>query len=313
VWLALTTIYIVWGSTYLAIRVADRTLPPFLMAAVRFLVAGAILYVWAIRRGDRGGDRPGGPQWRAALIVGGLLLLGGNGLVVWSEQRIDSGIAALIVATVPIWMAVWAAALGRERPGLRVAAGLALGFGGTALLVTAARSGGGAVDLLGAGGVVMASFLWALGSVLAGRLPLPKRALVATALEMLCGGALLTVVGVASGELGRVHPSTISSESLLAMGYLIVFGSLVAFSAYVYALSQASTSLVSTYAYVNPVIAVFLGWALLSERVTPLMLLAAAIIVGAVVLIVRGQAGGAREARLVAEASSPANAPAVVD
>ncbi|SRR6266508_4351453 len=294
-WLALITVYVLWGSTYLSIRVAVRTLPPFLMAATRFLVAGLILLALTIRRGDRTADPIGARQWGAAAIVGTLLLLGGNGLVSWSERRIDSGVAALIVATVPIWMAVFAATLGAERLRARTVAGLALGFAGVALLIRSAGSDGGPVDLLGGLGVVLASLLWAFGSILSRRLSLPKRPLVATSMEMLAGGAALALTGLLSGELRGFSPSQVSLESLLGLGYLIVFGSWAAFSAYVWLLANARPSLVSTYAYVNPVIAVFLGWLILHEPVTPLTLLAAAVIVGAVAVIVRSEP--AREAR----------------
>jgi drug/metabolite transporter (DMT)-like permease len=303
--LALGTIYLVWGSTYLAIRVAVRTMPPFLMASVRFLVAGAVLYAWAARRGDVEGDRIGWPQWRAATLVGGLLLLGGNGSVVWAEQRVPSGVTALIIATIAIWFALIAAAFGERPQWSRTVAGLALGLAGTALLVRAGGARGGPVDAVGVVVLVFAAIAWALGSVVSPRLALPKRPLVATAMEMLAGGALLGILGLATGEAGRIDWARISLTSVVALVYLIVFGSLLAFSAYVWLLQNASTSVVSTYAYVNPVIAVLLGWWLLHERVTGLTLLAAAVILGAVALIVLGQQPGAARARAVA-ADAPA-------
>jgi drug/metabolite transporter (DMT)-like permease len=303
--LALGTIYLVWGSTYLAIRVAVRTMPPFLMASVRFLVAGAVLYAWAARRGEAKGDRIGWPQWRAATVVGGLLLLGGNGSVVWAEQRVPSGITALIIATIPIWFALIAAAFGERRQWSRTVAGLALGLAGTALLVRAGGARGGSVDAVGVVVLVFAAIAWALGSVVSPHLPLPRRPLVATAMEMLAGGALLGILGLATGEGGHIDWSGISFTSVMALAYLIVFGSLVAFSAYVWLLQNASTSVVSTYAYVNPVIAVLLGWWLLHERVTGLTLLAAAVIVSAVALIVLGQQPRGVRAR-VGSADAPA-------
>ena len=315
-WMALVIVYLVWGSTYLAIRVADETIPPFAMAAARFLIAGSILFAFSARRGDRRGDPIGWPQWRAAALIGGLLLLVGNGGVVWAEQRVASSVTALIVALVPIWMALIAAYRKAERVPFRVVLALAVGFGGTALLVKAAGSGGGAVSAAGVAVLCGAVIAWALGSVLSRTAELPRRPLVATAMEMLCGGAMLAVLAAATGELGHVHPSRISGSSLAGFLYLIAFGSLVAFSAYVWLLQNASTSLVSTYAYVNPVVAVLLGWAILGERVTGWMLLAGTLIVSAVALIVMAEGSRRRPGEVVEPAApeaargSPANAPA---
>jgi drug/metabolite transporter (DMT)-like permease len=311
VWLALLTVYVVWGSTYLAIRVAVRTLPPFLMAGVRFLVAGGLLYAWAIRRGDAAEDPIGRPQWRSAFLVGGLLLLGGNGGVVFAERVVPSSIAALVVATVPIWMALFAARRGGERLLFKAVVGLALGLAGVVLLVRAGGSNGGFVDPFGVILLVGASVSWAFGSVWARHLPLPRRPLVTTAMEMIGGGALLSLAGVVTGEIGQIDFEAFSASSLLALAYLIVFGSWAGFSAYVYLLHNASTSVASTYAYVNPVIAVFLGWALLSEPVTALTLVAAAMIVGAVVLILRSEERTV--VREVAGTPSPADVPAAVE
>jgi len=285
VWAALATVYVLWGSTYLAIREAVRTMPPFLMASVRYLVAGGILFAFTARRGDREGDRLGSRQWLAAAIVGGLLCLGGNGLVSWAEQRIPSGIAALLVATVPLWMV----AVGRlgfgERITPREVVGVIVGFGGIFLLVGGVGSGR-SFDLAGMLAVVGAALCWGTGSVYSRRASLPRRALVSTSMQMLAGGALLLVVGAATGEFGAVHPSKISLASILGLAWLVVFGSLVAFSAYVWLLQNARISLISTYAYVNPVVAVFLGWAILSEPITGTTLLAGAVILAAVALIV---------------------------
>jgi drug/metabolite transporter (DMT)-like permease len=305
-WLALGTVYVIWGSTYLAIRVAVRTLPPFLMAGFRFLVAGGLLYLFAFRRGDAGQDRLGWPQWRAAAIVGGLLLLGGNGGVVWAEQRVSSGVAALIVATVPIWMALFAARRGNERVRLRAGLGLILGFAGTVLLVQGSGEGGGTVDLASAGVLVFASISWAFGSVLAPSLRLPKRPMVATALEMIAGGALLTLGGVLRGELAHVRFESFSGESLLALAYLIVAGSLAGFTAYSWLLHNTTAQVASTYAYVNPMIAVVLGWAVLDERLTGTTILAAALIIGAVALIVRTSDRRRGEPVLPAPVEAPA-------
>ena len=322
VWAALCVVYVVWGSTYLAIRVADRTIPPFPMAAVRFLVAGSLLFAWAARRDDgRGSDPLGRPQWRAATVVGGLLLFGGNGAVVWAETRVDSGVTALIIATVPIWMAVMTAVRDRRGVAARVILGLVIGFGGTGLLVRATESSSGSSGAVGIAVVLGGAVCWALGSVLSQRLPLPRRPLVATAMEMVAGGALLAVASLVSGEAWRVHPSAVSLQSFLGLLYLITVGSWAGFSAYVWLLKNATTSLTSTYAYVNPVIAVLLGWAILGERIAGMTVLAAALIVGAVTLIVLGQRARAPAMRTPARRvdgvmpiqASPADAPAVQD
>lgn len=284
IWTALAMVYLAWGGTYLAIRVAIETLPPLLMASTRFLVAGALLYVWAIRRGDREGDRPTARQWLAAAVIGSALLLGGNGLVTLAEQHITSGIAALLVATVPLWMVLLARLVLRERVRWLEWAGILIGFGGVALL--AWPSGPQRINALGVTLVVLASVSWAAGSLYARRAPMPKRPLVGVAMEMLAGGVALGIVGLLRGEAAQVDPGGFSMESLLGLGYLIVFGSWVAFSAYVWLLRVARTSLVSTYAYVNPVVAVVLGWLILSEPVTPRTLVAGLVILVGVALIV---------------------------
>jgi drug/metabolite transporter (DMT)-like permease len=283
VWAALVSVWAFWGGTYLAIRVVVRTMPPFLSASIRFLVAGALLYAFAIRRGDRDGDRPGRAQWLAATVIGGSLLLGGNGLVMWAEQTVPSGIAALIIASVPLWMALLDRLVFGKRLSWLAVLGLAVGFGGLVLLVNPA---GGRIDPAGAAALVVASLSWAAGSLYARHAPLPKRPLVGTGMEMLAGGMLLAFVGAARGEFAQLDSAAVSLESVLGLGYLIVFGSLVAFAAYVWLLRVTRTTLVSTYAYVNPVVAVFLGWAVLAEPITAGTLVAGAIIVVAVALIV---------------------------
>lgn len=237
-----------------------------------------------MRRGDRVGDRPGAREWRATAIIGGALLLGGNGLVTWAEQTVPSGLAALLVATVPLWLVVFARVAEGTRIGPVTVVGLVVGFGGVALLVNPFAAG--AVDLVGALVVLCASVSWAAGSLYSRRAPLPARPLVGTGMEMLWGGVLLLVVAVVSGELGRVRIEHVSLSSALALGYLIVFGSLISFTAYVWLLRNARTSVVATYAYVNPLVAVLLGWAILAEPITPRTLLAGAAIVLAVALIV---------------------------
>jgi drug/metabolite transporter (DMT)-like permease len=284
VWAALVAVYIVWGSTYLAIRVTVETIPPLLSAAVRFLVAGAILYALTIRRGDAAGDRPRVIHWRSAAVIGALMLFGGNGLVSVAEQRVPSGLASLVIASVPLWMVVIRVSLLGERVRWLETAGLVLGFGGIVLLADPFGQSG--ADLVGVGTLLVASLAWASGSLFARRAPLPARPLVGTAMQMLAGGAVLTVAATAAGEWADLDVTAISLESLLGLGFLIVFGSLVGFASYVWLLRSARTTLVSTYAYVNPIVAVFLGWAILGEAVTSRTLLAGAVIVTAVALIV---------------------------
>jgi drug/metabolite transporter (DMT)-like permease len=288
VWVALGLVYVVWGSTYLAIKEAIATIPPLLMAATRFLAAGAILFAVTSRRGTAGAEPLGWRQWRAAAIVGIALLVGGNGGVVLAEQRLPSGVVALIVATVPLWMAVIDRVVSGQRLPRMAVAGLILGFAGLALLVLQGGRGG-RIDALGAATVTGAAFCWAAGSVYARRAPLPSRPLLGAAMEMLAAGVVLVGLGAALGEFGALHPSQVSLSSLVGLGYLVVFGSIVAYSAYTWLLRNASLSLASTYAYVNPVVALFLGWLFLSEPITARSLGAAAVIVIAVALIVRAQ------------------------
>ena len=260
---ALAAVYLVWGSTYLAIAVADRTLPPLLMLSVRFLIAGGLLYAWSARRGDLAAVRPGRRQWRAAALAGGLLLVVDTGGVAWAEQRVASGFTALIIATVPLFMAVLDRLVFGVRLPLGAVAGIAAGLLGVGLLV----GPGGKTDAAGVVVLLVAAFAWAAGSLYARVAPLPRRPLLAAAMQMLCAGVLLAGAGIAGGELSRVRLGGISPASLAALGYLIVFGSLLAFTAYGWLLRNASTTLLSTYAYVNPGVAVFLGWALLGERI----------------------------------------------
>ena len=281
---ALLVIYVVWGSTYLAIRWAIETIPPFTMAGARYLVAGGVLFAWVKLRGaPRVTFRDLGP----AFLTGGLMLLCGNGGVVWAEQRIASGLAALLIAVEPLFIVLLQATLPQERrrPSARALVGVAFGVAGVILLVGPMRLGGERVDLAGAGAVLFAAFAWALGSLLSRYLAPPASPLQATALQMLAGGALLGCASGAAGEWVRFSPALVSGRSLAAVAYLVVFGSLLAFTAYVWLLRVASPALVSTYAFVNPVVAVFLGWLLAREEVGPRTLIAAAVIVGAVVLI----------------------------
>ena len=284
VWAALVAVYLIWGSTYLGIEVAGRTFPPLLMLSARFLLAGGLLYAWAIRRGEPGVDRPGWAQWRAAAIVGGSLLLIGNGGVALAVRDVDTGIVALIVGSVPLWLAL----LDRVFNGVRLApvaiVGLVVGFGGVALLV--ANGGASRNELGGALLVTFGSLMWAAGSIYARGAPLPARPLVAAAMQMLTAGAMLGVAGLAIGEGGDVHLSQISGETILAFGYIVTFGSLIGFTAYVWLLGEAPVALVGTYAYVNPVVAVILGVTLLGEPLGWRLFVAGGAIVVAVGLIV---------------------------
>lgn len=283
---AFAAVYLVWGSTYLAIMVALETLPPLLMAGARFLLAGAILYGIMRLRGEAA---PAPRHWRTTALIGALLLLCGNGGVTLAEQTVPSGIAALLVAMVPMWMVLleWLRPRG-TRPTARTLLGLLVGFVGIVVLVGPGALGGG-VDLWGASLVMMGSAAWAAGSIYSRAADLPKSALLATGMEMLWGGAWLLLAGLLRGELGTVDPSAFSTRSVLAFAYLVLFGSLVGFTAYIWLLGVSTPARVSTYAYVNPVVAVLLGWWLLNEPLTPRVLGAAAIIVLAVAVITTGR------------------------
>jgi drug/metabolite transporter (DMT)-like permease len=282
VWAALVIVYVVWGSTYLGILLAVKTIPVFLSMGIRFVVAGGLLFAWSARRGDAKADPIGRRQWAAAAAVGGLLFVGGNSLVAWGVTRVDTGVAALMIAAVPLWMALFDRVANGQRLSRSTVLGLAVGFGGVALL--AWPSGAGRIDVAGAIALLISGMAWAAGSLYSRRATLPRRPLVNSSMQMLTGGVLLMVIAAASGELTDV--SHVSTTSMLAMVYLIVFGSWVAFSAYAWLLRAAPTALVSTYAYVNPLVAVFLGWAVLSEPVSARTIAAGAIILGAVALIV---------------------------
>lgn len=281
---AFLAIYVIWGSTYLAIRFAIETLPPFLMAAVRFLVAGVVLYAWARHRGVAPPTRA---QVRDGAIVGALLLWVGNGAVVWSQQWVPSGLAALLVAALPFHMVLldwlWA---GGPRPRTSVWAALVTGLAGVALLTSdGGFGGGGAPAKIGAVVILIGSFSWAVGSIYSRKARMPAAPRMATAVQMLAGGGLLAITGTLLGEWSAVDPGAISLRSVLALAYLTVFGSLVAFAAYIWLLQVSTPARVSTYAYVNPVVALLLGWAFAGEPITPRTLVAAGIILLAVVAL----------------------------
>ncbi len=303
-WLALVTIYVVWGSTFIALAITVRDLPPLLSMAIRHLVAGAALLLWALPRGDREGDRIGRPQIVAGFVFGGLLFLMSHGSLAWAQQTVPAGVAALLVGSIPIWMALLDRVVFGRRLRPSAYAGFVLGFVGLAFLLD--PFGRGSVDRVGALVIVFGALTWSAGSLYSRGAPLPKRPLVSAGLGSICGGILLLAFSAAGGELGD---ATWSLDALLAVGYLIVVGSLIGFTAYVWLLRAAPTSLVATYAYVNPIVAVALGWALLGEEVTLQMLAAGSAIVVSVALIVRASGAAVEPGRGLRRRRAPAAAP----
>ena len=282
---AFVAVYVIWGSTYLAIRFAVQTLPPLLMASARFVIAGLIVLLWA--RFRDGEAWPSRGEWRVGWISGALLLLGGNGGVSWAEQRVPSGIAALLVAVVPIFMVLleWLRP-GGKRPSAAVFAGVGLGLVGLALLVgPGALRGGGRADTVGALVLVLASLSWAAGSLYTKFAPKTASGTKSTGTQMLAGGLALLLAAIVAGEPTRLDLAHASTSSLVAFLYLLTFGSLIGFTAYVYLLAHTSAAKASTYAYVNPVVAVFLGWAIGHEAVTSRETVAAAVILAGVAII----------------------------
>ncbi len=306
---ALLIVYVVWGSTYFGIAVMIETMPPLLAAGVRCAIAGAIvlaaLAVRArLRPKDKRAEKATAAHWRSALIIGGLLLLGGNGGVVLSELYIPSGMTAVLVATTPIWMAVFDAMLTRRRPSGLVIGGLLAGIAGVAVLVVPVAGIKG-IDPLGVGLVLGAEVCWAAGSIYARRAPLPRSALLGTGMEMVAGGAALILAGTLLGEIGQTDIGAFSTRSIFAIAYLVVFGSIVAFTAYTWLLAHVSVATVATHAYVNPIVAVALGAILLSEPITLRTGVAAVIIIGAVIAMVSGRAGDPEEPAPSPEAGTP--------
>lgn len=286
---AFAVVYIVWGSTYLAIKYAVATMPPLLSAGMRFLLAGVLMYAWLQIRSATPVSRV---NWRSAAIVGTLLLLGGNGVVCWAEQYVPSGLTALIVATTPLWFAMLEWLLfGGTRPTARVVAGLAIGTAGVCVLMRSDKQRGAVDDwLLPAICLLGACFSWALGSLYSKRAALPKSVFLSTAMQMICGGLALTLAGLLSGELGKLNFAAISMQSWISWGYLVVVGSLIAFTCYVWLLQHATPTHVATYAYVNPIIAVLLGVLVGGEEFSGNSAIAAALIIAAVMLITMGGA-----------------------
>lgn len=278
---AFAAIYVIWGTTYLAIRIGVETIPPFLMAGVRYALAGGVMMAVLLARGA---SLPRRIHWRSALLIGGLMLVGGNGLLTFAEQQVSSGLAALIVATAPMWMTLldWLAFRG-QRPTAQVIVGLVIGFAGIALLIDPGQYAGSA--LLGVGIVLVATLFWAIGGLYSRRAPTPEDTFMGTAAEMLMGGLTLLVVSAITGEPARLDVGAVSLRSVLAMLYLSVFGSIVAYTAFIWLLKTVDQAKVATNAYVNPVIAVFLGWLVLGEAVTAQTIVAATVILMAVLII----------------------------
>ena len=293
--LAFAAIYLVWGSTYLAIRYAVETIPPLLTAGIRHTIAGGILLVWACLRGYR----PRREHWIAGAIVGALFFLIGHGTLHWAEQHVASGLAALLIATEPMFILVLAWASGQQKISRLSALGLACGVVGVAVL-TGVELNGKAASLLGMVAVLIGSLSWAAGVVISAKVKLPTDALARTAVPLVCGAAMLLMAAGATGEFHQLHWWAVSRRSILGLAYLIVFGSIVAFTAYTWLLQRCPPALVATHTYANPVVAVLLGWLLASEPLTPRVVLASAAILGAILLIRKGERVSQRRASLPA-------------
>jgi drug/metabolite transporter (DMT)-like permease len=292
---AFASIYLIWGSTYLAIRYAVETIPPFVMGGLRFVVSGALLYAWARYRGA---PSPTKRNWRNAIIAGGLLLLGGNGAVVWAEQFVSSGLTALLVSILPFWLVIieWVRPP-RRRPHAAVIIGLIVGFAGIVVLVGPGNIGGhGDVRPIGALVLILGSLSWAIGSFFSRDADLPESGLLTTGMEMLGGGTLMLIVGALSGELSHFDVHHVSRASAMGLLYLITFGSLLGFTSYIWLLDKVSPARLGTYAYINPVVAVVLGWAIASERLSVRTVFAAAIVICAVALITTARSSRTRNA-----------------
>jgi drug/metabolite transporter (DMT)-like permease len=284
-WLALLSIYIIWGSTYLAIFFVVETIPPFISSGIRFLVSGAILLTWRWLAKD---PMPTRYQWRSAIIVGLLLLVGGNGLLSWSEQYIPSGIAALLIGSVPLWLVlIEAIRPGGTRPTWQSILGLIIGFVGIVILIGPAEFTGETTEfnIVGILVCLLAAFLWSFGSIFSRSANLPKSALMTTGMEMLAGSIGLFILATVTGEWQNFSISAVSQKSINGIIYLILIGSLVGFVSYAWLLRNAPISLVATYAYVNPLVAILLGSLLADESLTPRILIAAVVIVGSLVLV----------------------------
>ena len=281
--LAFISIYLIWGSTYLAIRYAVETIPPLMTAATRHLIAGSILFAWAWGRGFR----PQRRHWIGAVKIGALYFLLGHGTLHWAEQHVASGLAALLIATEPMIIALLAIFAGQEKLTSMLVAGMTLGLIGVGVLMGAsALTGSG--ELIGIVAVLFSAVAWSVGVHFSRRVSLPSDTLAASAMTLLCGSALLWIASLATGEISRVHPESISARSVWGLAYLIVFGTLIAFTAYTWLLSHISATVVSTHTYVNPIVAVLLGWFLAGEALNARVVIATVVILGSVVLVRRG-------------------------
>lgn len=284
-WAALLALYVVWGSTYLAIRFAVETMPPFLHASIRFLISGMILFLWRRAAGD---PMPTASNWKATAIVGTFLLLGGNGLVALAELHIPSGIAALVISTAPFWLVLFESLrAGGNKPNWQSILGLVIGFGGVFLLIGPAELTGSKQEFNTVSVILLliAPFLWSMGSIYARGADMPESTLMSTGMQMLAGSVSLFIVSLVTGELNGFNLGDVSMRSWWGLLYLITFGSLVGFVSYGWLLHNAPISLTSTYAYVNPVVAVFLGWLFANEELNARIGIASAIIIGSVFLI----------------------------
>jgi len=295
---AFAAIYLIWGSTYLAIKYAIESVPPFLMTGARFLIAGSVLYLWSVARARRATPAtaaspiPRGRAWRDAFIVGALLIVGGTALVGWAELFVPSGITSLILASTPLWMVLLEGMEARRSPSTRVLAGVVVGLVGLMILIgPALTSPGNGGHLLGAGALALASLMWSTGALYSRRVARPASPARSTGMQMIAGALLSVVIGFAVGEHRELSIAAITPSSLIAIGYLIVAGTLIGFTAYLWLMRVSTPSRVATHAYVNPVVAVLLGWGVLGEAITVRTAVAMAVIVVAVVLIVSAPSG----------------------
>jgi len=281
--IAFAAVYFIWGSTYLFIRFAIETVPPFLVGGIRFVLAGAVMYAWLRMRGT---VRPSLAEWRSAFVIGPLMMTGGNGGIVWSEQFVSSGVVALVVAVVPLWMLLLSWLRGGMRPSHREWIGVATGLVGVALLISTDNNPStGGISPLALLVMGFSTLSWSVGSLIARDAPLPPSPLLASAMEMIAGGVGMLLIGGLRGEFSQLAVSAVSARSAMSIAYLAVFGSIIAFSAYKWLLNKTTPAAVGTYAFVNPVVAVLLGWVFASEPVGVRTVTAMCVIVGAVVMI----------------------------
>lgn len=306
--LAFAAIYIVWGSTYLAIRYAVETIPPLVAVSIRHSVAGTILLAWAWARGFR----PTREHWISGFIIGALFFLIGHGTLHWAEQYVGSGLAALLIATEPMFILLLAGMAGQQRISRISALGLGLGVVGVAVLTGSGLSGKGS-SLAGVLAVLVGSLSWAAGVVISPRVKLPSDALARTAVPLVCGAVLLLIAAGVSGEFQQTHWANISLKSIAGLAYLIVFGSIIAFTAYTWLLQRCSPTLVATHTYANPIVAVLLGWLFASEPLTLRMVFATVAILGAILLIRRGEQNAATHAKTIARAAESDLRPAIIE